>query len=294
MNQDANPATAWASALGQLQQDIMRQWQQTTRPPAEASAAPTPWTPFAMPGLPGMMGLPGAPPPPPPPATPSFAAWDQYFKFSQSIADQFQKLSGAGADATAQAREFASAMDNWFQKLGGSNPLMAAFGQMVPQFPQANAQGPALGMLREHQQAWQRLSQATQKLQQQQAELSALWSKVGQSASQRFGDEMKQRLSADKPFSSVMEVYNLWVECAEECYARVAHSPEYGLLIAALTNTVQELRLEQQRQAESWARQLDLPMRSEVNELHRQIRELKAELAAFGGPGSPRRGDRGG
>jgi class III poly(R)-hydroxyalkanoic acid synthase PhaE subunit len=345
MEMNKNPATAWTEAVGQLQQDIMRQWQQAARPPVEMSAMLGAWAPFAIPGampgmapsmmagmmpnamagamagaMPGAMSavpniasmmssmMPGMAAPAPAPGSP-MAAWDQYFKFSKSIAEQFGALPGAAHDPNAQAKQFATAMDDWFRKLGGSNPLMAAFSQMMSKgmpggmggapaagSPSAGAESssasplPALGLLREHQEAWQRLTQSATKLQQLQGEFSTLWTQVGNDAADKFGNAISARTAGGQRVGSIMEVYNLWVECAEQCYAKVAHSAEYARIVAALTNTVHELRLEQQRQAEAWARQLDLPTRSELNELHRQIRELRAELAEQGGPSSPRRG----
>jgi class III poly(R)-hydroxyalkanoic acid synthase PhaE subunit len=86
---------------------------------------------------------------------------------------------------------------------------------------------------------------------------------------------------------SIKSLYDLWIECAEEVYGGVAHSPEYSQLIADLANSSNAVRAEQQRELESWARQFDLPTRAEVNSLHQQVKELRAQLRSQASPPPP-------
>jgi class III poly(R)-hydroxyalkanoic acid synthase PhaE subunit len=83
------------------------------------------------------------------------------------------------------------------------------------------------------------------------------------------------------------ELYDLWVECGEQVYAQVAHSAAYCQLQAQLGNATMQLRARQQKLIEHALKQFDLPTRSELNSVHRllreqarQLRELQAQLAA--------------
>jgi BMFP domain-containing protein YqiC len=74
-------------------------------------------------------------------------------------------------------------------------------------------------------------------------------------------------------------VYDRWIEAAEGVYARAARGAAFLEAQAELTNSLSQLRIAQRELVEEWARQLDLPTRSELNSVHQQLRELKAALA---------------
>jgi len=75
--------------------------------------------------------------------------------------------------------------------------------------------------------------------------------------------------------------YDLWIECAEEQFARAAHSTDYAKAQADLANTAARLRIEQRRAVEVLSRQLDLPTRAELDTVHRRIKTLTAQLRAL-------------
>ena len=77
---------------------------------------------------------------------------------------------------------------------------------------------------------------------------------------------------ANKPIGEWRELYDLWVECGEQVFAQVAHSEAYGKLQAELGNAAMRLRAQQQTIFEYALRQFDLPTRSELNTVHRQVR----------------------
>jgi class III poly(R)-hydroxyalkanoic acid synthase PhaE subunit len=86
---------------------------------------------------------------------------------------------------------------------------------------------------------------------------------------------------SDEGIASMRELYDLWVECGEEVYAGVTHSEEYAELLAQLGNATMRLRARQQKMLERLLEQFDLPTRSELNTVHRQIRELRATIEAL-------------
>lgn len=112
---------------------------------------------------------------------------------------------------------------------------------------------------------------------------------------------LEKRLRERQPGQGVAgfrELYDLWVECGEQVYAQIAHSEPYCQLQAQLGNATMQLRARQQKLIEHTLKQFDLPTRSELNSVHRQlrdqarlVRELKEQVvalqAAAAGTGQP-------
>jgi class III poly(R)-hydroxyalkanoic acid synthase PhaE subunit len=92
-------------------------------------------------------------------------------------------------------------------------------------------------------------------------------------------DELERRLGSRKtPWPAERELFDLWVECGEVVFAKMAHSTEFAQLQGAMSNaTVHRLRA-QQAILEQLSRMFDLPTRSELNSVHRQLRTLRQEL----------------
>lgn len=110
------------------------------------------------------------------------------------------------------------------------------------------------------------------------AEWAASLAQVHQNALDLLSRRTAELENAGKPPRSARELYDLWVECGEEVYARVAHGETHSRLVADLGNA--GIRFMEARQVllERWLRQLDLPTRSEVNSLNLRIRNMEREL----------------
>jgi class III poly(R)-hydroxyalkanoic acid synthase PhaE subunit len=137
---------------------------------------------------------------------------------------------------------------------------------------------PALGLAREHQLAWQRLQQLVAQATQQQAQLAAIWSEIVGAALRELGARVGAAIARGEPPASPRALYDQWIECAEAAFAAAAHGPAFLKAQSALANTSAELRTQQRELVESWARQLDLPTRAELDTVHRRLRALQAQL----------------
>lgn len=137
---------------------------------------------------------------------------------------------------------------------------------------------PPVGLAREHTEAWRELAAAQAECQQLEQELRGMLLGVQREALALLEARVRERA---EPLNSYRDLYNLWVECAEQVFARVAHSEPYGKLQAELGNASMRLRARQQRIIEYMLRQLDLPTRSELNSVHLQLRALRKQMAAL-------------
>jgi class III poly(R)-hydroxyalkanoic acid synthase PhaE subunit len=145
---------------------------------------------------------------------------------------------------------------------------------------------PPIGLAREQMEAWRELAAAQAQCRQIENELRAVLLKVQFDALDLLSERVRQRGAAD-PIDSFRALYDLWVECGEQVYSKLAHSEAYSKLQADLGNATMRTRARMQTVIEHALKQFDLPTRSELNSLHRQVRELRAQLEQLTAKPSP-------
>ena len=222
-----------------------------------------------------------------------FGFYDQYLGATRSFWEVLTKAM-VNPDPNARARAFAEGVQAlqqpftqlWSQSAslfglpaGVATPGGAdAFSALSKAWGGGGTDLPALGLTRERQQSLQRIQALSQQYLQQQGQLSQLWGGIIGDALKAFSERVGKKLAAGEMPPAGKALYDLWVECAEEVYAKVAHSPAYAKAQADLGNTLAKLRTEQRIAIESVTQQYDLPTREELNTVHRRLRDLKAEL----------------
>jgi hypothetical protein len=80
----------------------------------------------------------------------------------------------------------------------------------------------------------------------------------------------------------------LWIECAEEAYARAAHGDAFCEALSEFVNASSQWRREVQASIEHSAKLLDLPTRSEINSLTHRLRSVEEQLRAAAKTRKPR------
>ena len=129
---------------------------------------------------------------------------------------------------------------------------------------------PALGLSREYQETARRLVELSRQFQQRYTEFAQQNATVMQDAFH----VMQKRV--DLPPKSPAELYDAWIDCAEDAYHQAAHSDSFARLLADLCNISSAMKVERGKLTEQLARHLDLPSRAEVDSLHRQVHALTA------------------
>lgn len=316
MPTDSDAAGDWAAAMQKAQADLFRQWSEVSQAALRAGTAPT--ATGAAPGI-----APGIAPGAAPGASAEALArqfmqqCEQYLGVSRSLWDLVTHAA-AVADPEQRARFFADgvgALQQQFAQLwtAGSlgSPAAAGFAGLgwpgMAQFGAGSAgmggfpglgglagmggfpgmggafSMPALGPAREQQESWQRLAQLAMRCTQAQMQVSALWNDIIGKALRELAERLAPRLKSGAMPASMKEIYDLWVDSAEAVYAQAARASTFVQAQAELTNATSQLRSAQRELLEEWARQFDLPTRSELNSIHQQLRDLKAALAGTRG-----------
>jgi hypothetical protein len=195
-------------------------------------------------------------------ALPFLKAWDDYAAACQTL---FERLSeGSAAQSGAMPLPF----------LGPWKDFAANLGLRADGFERHL---PALGLSREYQEIVRRMLDLGEQFQRRCADFAQAGADIGQSA----WTAMQKRSAGDATLlGSPAALYDAWIDCAEEAFARAAHSEPFARLLADLCNLLSAFKLERGKMLEALARHLDLPSRAEVDSLHRQVRVLTAKANA--------------
>jgi hypothetical protein len=218
---------------------------------------------------------------------------DSIFAPLQGSADRFaaaarkylEGMQTPGPAAVEAARVFGDflrveTMD--FFRFPWSATLSSGGGAGTPP-PPAMQDLPAYGLSREHQLRWHRNADTGRRMGDAQQRLQLLWSDALRDAAIAFAAR------AEPPHSdgatgtvpgveALRRLYDSWIDCAEEAYARIAHSDSFSSALADFMNASGAWRKESQVSVELWAKALDLPTRSELNTLMRRVNSLEEQL----------------
>lgn len=192
---------------------------------------------------------------------------------------QFAQRSAGGSSSGETPLKFGEEMLNAWQ---GTWAGAASAGEgATRQFADLISRLPALGLAREQTEAWRELLAAQTEYQHLEQELRTVWAKVQTEALVMVEAAVRERRGATPGIDDYRELYNLWVECGEKVFAQVAHSESYSKLQAQLGNAAIRLKVRQQAVLERALKQFDLPTRSELNTVHKQIREMRQRIATL-------------
>lgn len=198
---------------------------------------------------------------------------------------QFAQQRAAGAAAGESPLKFGEDMLNAWQSAWPG--AAAASDGATQQFADLISRLPAMGLAREQTEAWRELLAAQAEYQQLEQELRTVWAKVQTDALTMLEALIRERKAKQSDAGAVpgiedfREFYNLWVECGEKVFAQVARSESYCKLQAQFGNAAVRLRARQQAILERVLKQYDLPTRSELNTVHKQMRELRERVATL-------------
>jgi class III poly(R)-hydroxyalkanoic acid synthase PhaE subunit len=230
-----------------------------------------------------------------------FAMYEPFLSATRGLTEAYSRAL-AQPDPIARAQEFGNALLQSQQQftstwqslfmldpkaagasglgaaIAGGMPWLAAWQRDMGAGRLSMADLPALGPTRERQEAMQRLQRLFADYFEQHGALAGLWNEVMTDGLKRLGELMGTRFRDGQLPQSGKQLYDLWVESGEAAYAQMAHSPRYAKVQAELGNTLAKIRIEQRGLVESVSRELDLPTRSELNSVHKRIKDMKAEL----------------
>lgn len=137
---------------------------------------------------------------------------------------------------------------------------------------------PTFGLLREHQERYQKSAVAWVDYQEQMRRYNALLLKAAQRGFELFEGKLAEREQPGRQIESLRALYDLWVDAAEEGYAEIALSTDFREIYGALVNAQMRVRAQVQQEVERIAADLGMPTRSEINSLGERLQALRREV----------------
>jgi polyhydroxyalkanoate synthase subunit PhaE len=205
-------------------------------------------------------------------------AAERFTAAARSFLDGATNASAPAAGEAAQA--FSDFLREQFAdfRLPWSSSIGAGAGQGAP--PPSMGDSPAFGATREHQQRWQRMADASRRIVDAQRRLQRLWSDALREAATAFAAGLVPPHPSGVSAEVLRKLYDTWIDCAEEAYARVAHGEAFCNALAEYVNASSQWRRELQASIEHMAKLLDLPTRSEINTLTQRLKSVELLRAA--------------
>jgi hypothetical protein len=165
-----------------------------------------------------------------------------YLAFGEQIrqfADRFQDSLGQGADwktaARQQFEQFKNAIAQSSHAPGVNSDLAQLSAMTVDAWQQAAL---ALDIPMPSPMSTDRNSVAWRTYQQTQHHYLDLLQQTAEQALNLMEQRLQDRAAAGQTIKTLRELYNLWVECNEETYARMLRSAEYSELSGRLLNAL--------------------------------------------------------
>ena len=181
----------------------------------------------------------------------------------------------AGIDS-AGTQGFARQWQDWMRSAQGNR-----FGDVF----KAKEPTPAFGMDREQQMQQQAFADAIMASMQASARYQTLVQGASMQGLGLLQDKLAQHAKPGQQIESLKALYDLWVDAAEEAYAKIALTDEFREAYGEMVNAQMRVRQLQQKQTEQMCQQLGVPTRSEVSSLGERLQALRREFRASHGTG---------
>ena len=99
-----------------------------------------------------------------------------------------------------------------------------------------------------------------------------------EAAFKQFGEDLAALAEKGEKLENVRDLVTLWTRGAENVFLEAFRTERYTLARGKFLNANMQYRISQRRIMEKYMESFDMPTRSEVDEAHRRIYELRKEV----------------
>ena len=204
-------------------------------------------------------------------ATESVAAlWSAATALSAALI-KISPVESKPGDATIEAT---------FQKMLDPHSWMAGMGEMDEALGRM-AEGPRFADLWEIERRYARVLQAWMTVRRRNLEHNAITLEAWLKAGRQFGEELAGQTNAGGQPPDAKAMLTLWTETANKQLLETQHAEPFLRTQAALIRATTDLRIVQQELVEHFGKQYGFPTRTELDDLHRTVTELRREMRAM-------------
>jgi polyhydroxyalkanoate synthase subunit PhaE len=204
--------------------------------------------------------------------------WSAATSLSGSLAKATSFAATAGTSASVSPE--GSPVEATFRKMLDPRNWMAGTGEMDDVLGRM-AEGPRFADLWEIERRYARVLQAWMNLRRRGLEHNAIVLEAWLQAGRHFGEELTRQVSAEAKPPDAKAALGLWTETANRELLETQRSEPFLLTQAAMIRATTELRIAQQELVEHFGKQYGFPTRTELDDVHRTVTELRREVRAM-------------
>jgi len=195
--------------------------------------------------------------------------WSAAMSLSGMLATKLPAPSGA--DATVEAA---------FRKVFDPRSWMTGVGEMDDMLGRM-AEGPRFADLWDIERRHARVLQAWMDVRRRGLEHNAVVLEAWLQAGRRFAEELAGKTKIDQQEPDAKAAFALWTETANRQLLETQRSEPFLQTQTAMIRASTELRMAQQELVEHFGKQYGFPTRTELDDVHRTVTELRRELRAI-------------
>ena len=136
---------------------------------------------------------------------------------------------------------------------------------------------PGLGYAREHQAEYQKLAKLLLDYQKAHQKYTSFFVEINKQSLDCMRDRLLARTQEDEPITSVRGLYDLWIDCSEQVYARNVMTEDYAKMHGEMINALMALKHQGARMMDDFAAMLNLPTREEMDTIHKRFQSSRRE-----------------
>jgi polyhydroxyalkanoate synthase subunit PhaE len=209
------------------------------------------------------------------------ALWSAATELSAAL----MKMTPAGAaspdpttPADAAARD--ATVEATFRNMIDPHHWMAGLGEMDEVLGRM-AEGPRLADLWEVERRYARVLQAWMVVRRRNLEHNAVVLEAWLKAGRQFGEELAGLANSGEQPPDAKATLALWTETANKQLLETQHAEPFLVTQAAVIRATTDLRIAQQELVEYFGNQYGFPTRTELDDVHRSVTEMRRELRAM-------------
>ncbi len=200
------------------------------------------------------------------------ALWDLYLK-------QWRQFGQPWEAALQQAPEYAARM------IAGDSSALAGLSNLYRQAYQQTlarlAASPGLGLTRQFTEKLQQGFDSFVSWQLATLEYQGVLSEIWDRAFKQFADDLVSLAEKGETIENLRDFVLLWTRGAEQVFTEAFRSEPYVLAQGKMLIAGMAYRIHERAIIEEYLKRYDLPTRSELDETHRRIYELRKEVKAL-------------
>ena len=181
--------------------------------------------------------------------------------YYDQVRDTMNKMTAGGGQVFGNIQ---TAYNNWNNQV---NEAFAPFTKMMTPNQQTRAM-----------QDWKEIMDKIMTYNLKNAELQYMVYTTGARVMDTIAENTAQKVQEGKQVSSIMDLYQEWMNISDKAYVTLFESPDYSALMAEVASLQMKLKKDIEAQTEQMLKDIPVATRSEMDEVYKNLYDLKKQV----------------